>query len=197
MAPFEEIQQLWRNQPQSFAVTVDVRGTVNAFRRFGRRQNIINTLKAGLIVFQTWYCLHKLGISALTVCGQALFVAGIANILLADWRNQMGIARLDFTIPPAGFIEKALARMDHPNAGYRQRLWLTLPLVCTGMNLLGLSRSGSPLPDRLVVHMGMTAALLVTFAAGLKLHAKRCEMEYRPIKERLIAMKMAIEEQHQ
>jgi len=199
MTRFEELQQIWQNQPQprEAAVELEIRGTMDALRRFGRRQYWINGVKLACMVFQAWFCLSEFGITPGTVIGEAVFLAGIGNLLLADWRTQMSIARLDFTSPSFSFIEEALERMRDPNAGYRGRLGLNLLLVCLGYNIMGLARvSQSTVAHRLAVQLGVTALMLVaTFTLGLTLHAKRCELEYRPLKARLMEMKQALEDQ--
>jgi hypothetical protein len=199
MTRFEELQQIWQNQPQEAAVELDIRGTTDALQRFGRRQHLINTFKAICILSQVFYCFYRLGVTRWTVVGEALLVTGLANLLLSDWRTQLDIARLDFSSPSVSFIDTALARMRDPNAGYRQRLGLNLLLICVGYNVLEFSKlSQDTLAHRLALQVGATALILVgTFTFSLKLHAKRCELEYRPIKTRLLAMKQALEDQPQ
>jgi hypothetical protein len=196
--PFEELQLLWQNQPQPAAAPLDIRGATDALRRFGRRQNVVNSLKAAAIAWQTWFCLSRAGVTPAIVVGQVVLVAGMANILLADWRTQLGIARLDFTSPSAGFIDRALERMRDPNRGFRRRLWLNLLLVIVGINLSFASRwAADPLQRRILEHLGGSGAPVIAFVLGLKTRAKRYAIEYRPIRERLMAMKQALEEQPQ
>ncbi len=198
MAPFEELQQIWKDQPQPFAVPLDVRGTLIALAAFRRRQNIINVLKACLILFMIGYFASRQPGSLLIVCGGALIVAGSMNLLIGDWRNQMGITRLDFSSPSLQFIDQALARLDDPNAGLRRRLWLNILLICAGINLANLSDppSGSRAYS-LLMHLASTAAILIALAVGLKIHAVRMKLEYRPIRRRLLALKLAIDEENQ
>jgi len=199
MTRFEELQEIWQSQPQDAAVTLDIRGTTDTLRRFGRRQNLINGGKAIFIFAQLCFCFYRLGVSLTTVIGEGLFVAGLANLLLADWRAQISIAQLDFTSPSVSFIEDALERMRDPNAAYRKRLGLNLLLVCIGYNILEISRlTAATFWRGLLVQGGVTALLVVlVFTVGLTFHAKRCEMEYRPIKARLTAMRQALEDQQQ
>jgi len=198
MTRFEELQEIWQSQPQT-AAALDIRDATDALNRFGRRQHIINAIKAACIALQTWYCFSRLGLSVYTVAGQALFVTGMVMLLLADWRAQMSIARLDFSSPSSTFIEGALMLMNDPNAGYRRRLGLSLALVSIGINLESLSEfSAETLVHRLEIHGAVTAVMLIAvLTLGLKLHAKRCELEYRPIRQRLTAIKLAMEEQRQ
>ena len=48
MVRFEELQQLWQNQPQPepLAVATESRGIAAALRRFRRRQYVINGIRA-------------------------------------------------------------------------------------------------------------------------------------------------------
>ncbi len=88
----------------------------------GRPQIIISILKGGLMALETWFCL--------------------ANLVLSDSRNQVGIARLDFTCTPAGFSDQALSRMNNPNTGYRRRLWLNVLLLCAPRRARGCPGCG-------------------------------------------------------
>jgi len=192
MAPLEELQQIWRHQPLA---EMDLRRTWDALDQFGRRQHIINTLKLVLLGFETWFCFTQFGLSPLTVCGQALFIAGALNIVLRDWRNQAGIARMDFSTPSVHFVNRALARLDGPNDGMRKRLWRNLLVVCCGLNLIIYSRPSASAPLlRALIHLGLSTMLLGAAAVGVRLHAQRCRLEYRPIRKQLLAMKLALQE---
>ena len=196
MTRFEELQQIWQSQPQD-APRLDIRGATDVLRRFGRRQHIINACKAAFIAAQAWICLAKLGITAGTVVGEAILLAGVARLLFNDWRSQMEIARLDFSRPSVAFVQAAIERMADPNAGYRRQLGANMALVCVGYNWLALSvPSAHSLAQRLAMQIGVTALMVIAvLTIGLWLHAKRCELEYRPIRERLLAMKDALEQQ--
>ena len=191
MAPLEELQQLWQHQPLA---EMNLRRTWDALDRFGRRQHVINALKIVLIAFETWFCFTRLGVSKLTVCGQALFVAGAINIVFRDWRNQLGLARADFSAPSIHFVNETLARLDDPNAGLRKRLWRNLLVIVCGLNLVSYSRPSASAPLlRALVHLGLSSMLFAAAAIGAHLHAQRCRLEYRPIRKQLVAMKAALE----
>ena len=191
MAPLEELQQLWQHQP---LMEMNVRRVWGDLDRFGRRQHVINAMKVALIAVETWFCFTRLGVSSLTVCGQALFIVGTMNIVFRDWRKQVGIARMDFSAPSVHFIDQALARLDDPNAGLRKGLWRDLLLVIGGLNLLIYSRPSPSAPLlRALIHLGVSSMLLVAAGVGVSLHAQRCRLEYRPIRKQLLAMKLALE----
>jgi hypothetical protein len=198
MVRFEELQELWQNQPQPESPAVDARGMTGELRKFGRRQNFIFSVKVVLMAWQIWYCLSKLGVSVLSVIGEAVFVAGIVSILATDWRNQSGIARLDFTRPSAGFVNATLDRLRDPNAPFRRWFWLHMLLLCVGANLLISSRwASSTPPQRLLSHATATAAPFACWAVALTIRVWRYRWDYRPLTERLQAMKQALAEQAQ
>ena len=55
--------------------------------------------------------------------------------------------------------------------------------------------SGTGTPSGIVSHTAVTLFLFAAFACGLKVRAKRYAMDYKPLVERLAAMKAALEEQ--
>jgi hypothetical protein len=198
MVRFEELQHLWQNQPQPAAAAVDLHGMAAALRRFGRRQIFINIFKVAIVAWQTWFCLSRLGLSALTVIGQALFLAGVANMLMTDWRAQAGIARLDFAKASVSFVDSVLERLRDPNAPFRRRFWLQITLIVAGINLMFAARwGGTTLEHRILAHLTATGAPFAGYMLGLMIRSRRYAVEYRPLMERLTAMKRALEEQSQ
>ena len=198
MVQFDELQQLWQSQRQPRAAAVDPRGMTHALRRFGRRQNLINTVKVAVVVWQTWFCLSRLGLSWLTAMGQAIFLAGAVSLVTADWRNQLGIAHLDFTKPSTGFVDSARDRLRDPNAPLRRRFWPNMIAIGAGINLLFAARWAASTPQhRIAAHLTASAAPFAAYALGLKIRSKRYSLEYRPLVERLTSMKKALEGQWQ
>lgn len=196
MVRFEELQQLWQNQPQSQPpVETESRGMAGALRRFRRRQYVINAIKLVIIAWMTWFVLSRTGVSVLTVLGLGFGLAGMMNAMAADWQIQSAIARLDFTRPSAGFIEATLERLRDPNAQFRRTGWLGVALLAGGINLmLAGSSVTEPLTSRILSHTTATLLPFAAFAFGLKLRAKRYAIEYKPLVERLAAIKAALEE---
>lgn len=190
MARLEELQQLWQSQPQPPAAAVDSRGMRLALGRFARRQNLIYSVKAVVVVCLVWLCLSWAGPSALTVLGAAILLGGALTVLITDWRSQLGIARLDFTRPSAGFVDSVLERLRDPNALFRRLFWPQVIPICAGINLLFAAHS-------IAVHLAATLGPFAGYAIGMKLRSKRYAAEYRPLVERLEAMKKALEEQSQ
>jgi hypothetical protein len=200
MVRFEELQQLWQSQPQPAApaVAAESRDMAAALRRFRRRQYVINGIKLIGIVWVTWFCLSRPGVSVLTVLGQGLILAGMTNAMVTDWRIQSAIARLDFTRPSVGFVDASLERLRDPNAPFRRTGWLGIAMAAAGMNLMFMGQwATETLHSRIASHAAVTLLPFAAFAFGLKARAKRYAMEYKPLVERLAAMKAALEEHAQ
>jgi hypothetical protein len=200
MVRFEELQQLWQNQPQPDgpALAAESSGIAATLRRFRHRQYLINGIKLAVIVWLTWFMLSRLGLSVLTGLGVGLFVAGFISTVVIDWRIQSAITRLDFTYPSVGFVDATLERLRDPNAPFRWIGWMCIALVAVGINLMFAGRSATEsLPSRIASHIAVTLLPFVAFAFGLKVRAKRYTMEYKPLLERLAAMKAALEERAQ
>jgi hypothetical protein len=200
MVRFEELQELWQNQPQPqpLAAAAESRGIAAALRRFRRRQYVVNGIKLAAIVFMIWFALSPLSVSVPTVLGGGLILAGMFTGLVTDWRIQSAIARLDFTRPSVQFVDATLDRLRDPNAPFRRTGWFGIALVAAGINLMFAGRSTTEtLPSHIASHAGVTLCLFAMFAFGLKLRAKRYTMEYKPLVERLTAIKAALEEHAQ
>jgi hypothetical protein len=200
MVPFEELQRLWQNQPQPGpqAVAAESRGMAAALRRFGRRQYVFNGIKLVVIVWLAAFLLSRLGVSVLTVLGVGLFLAGMINPMVSDWRSQSAIARLDFTRPSVGFLDATLERMRDPNAPFRRAGWMGIAMVAAGANLIFAAPwATETMGSRIASHTAVTLVPFAAFAFGLKVRAKRYAMEYKPLLERLAAMKAALAERAQ
>ena len=80
MAQFEELQTLWQNQAALVAKGFDPAAISNAFRRYGRRQDLINGSKAMAIVIALVLVITKPQQSPLApyIFGIILFTATMA-----------------------------------------------------------------------------------------------------------------------
>jgi hypothetical protein len=199
MVRFEELQHLWQSQPQPQppAVAAESRGMAATLGRFRRRQYLVNGTKLIAIALMIWLVLSFQTVSVRTILGGALVLAGIISMVVTDWRIQSAIIRLDFTRPSVGFVDATLERLRDPNARFRQNGWLGIALVVAGMNLMfaGLWATGTLL-SRIASHAMFTLYPFAAFAFGLKVRAKRYAMEYKPLVERLDAIKAALSEEH-
>ena len=203
MTRFEELQQLWQSQPQPEppVVAAESRGMAATLRRFRRRQYVFNGFKLMVVVWLGWFLLSRLGISVLSVMGVGLLLAGMINPMVSDWRSQSAIARLDFTRPSVGFLEATLERLrdpNDPNAPFHKAGWMGIAMIATGANLMF---AGPWAPEtlrlRIAYHTVITVVPFAAFTFGLKVRAKRYAMEYKPMVERLAAMKAALEDRTQ
>ncbi len=203
MARFEELQELWQSQLQSEppAVAAESRGLPAALRRFRRRQYVVNGIKSVVIVWVAWFLLSRLGVSILSVLGLGLLLAGMINPMVTDWRTQSAIARLDFTRPSVGFLDATLERLrdpNDPNAPFRRAGWMGVAMIAAGANLIfaGSWATGT-LGSRIASHTAVTLVPFAAFTFGLKIRAKRYAMEYKPLVERLTAIRAALEDHAQ
>ena len=173
-------------------MAAESRGIAAALRRFRRRQYVINGIKLAGDRLVGLVLLVALGVSVPTVLGLGLVLTGIISAMVTDWRIQSAIARLDFTRPSVGFLNATLERLRDPNAPFRQNGWLGIALVAAGINLMFAGPwATETLPSRIASHTAVTLFPFAAFAFGLKVRAKRYAMEYKPLMERLEAMKAA------
>ena len=200
MVRFEELQGLWQNQPQPQppALAVDSRSMAVALRRFRHRQYVIAGIKLAVIACAIWFVPSRPSLSVFTVLAQGLFLAAMISAVVTDWRIQSDIAWLDFTRPSVGFVDATLDRLRDPNAPFRRTGWLCMALLAGCMNLMLAGPSATrTLPSRIASHTAATLFPFAAFALGLKVRAKRYSLEYKPLVERLVAMKAALEEHGQ
>jgi hypothetical protein len=197
MMRFEELQELWQSelQPEPPAMAVESRGMAAALRRFRRRQYVINGIKLMVIAGLAWFLLSRLGVSMLMVLGLGLFVAGLLTAVATDWRIQSAIARLDFARPSAEFLDATLERLRDANAPFQRAGWMAIAMIAAGANLIFAGPwANQTLGSSIASHTAVTVLPFAAFAFGLKVRAKRYAMEYKPLVERLAAMKAALEE---
>ncbi len=195
MVEFEELRQLWQNQTQPGAsFTLDGRAIPDILRRFHRRQTAINTFRACLLLFvMVWAPLRgHLGVPG--ILGAVLMTLGLAVFLVVDWRNQIGIARLDFTQPSAEFVDRSIQRLHDMRYPFRQTFWVFIVSAVVGLNLMW-HPVNHPMWYRLVLaHVNATAFPFLAFWLGTKIRAKRFDLECRPIMEKLLSMKQELGE---
>jgi hypothetical protein len=131
----------------------------------------------------------------LTLCALALLVLGESVYLFSDWRNQLGIARLNFTGPSLEFVRTSIQRLSEQRNPLRRHFWLLVVTVAGGMNLLALARGQHfTLLERLAYHLTACAAPFAAVVLGLKIRGKRWRYECLPLVERLRAIERALQE---
>src|SRR4051794_25485590 len=112
MARFEELQQLWQQQPERGLTPRAAAELTSAFRRYGRRNDWINVAKLLLIAVQLYLLVSVLRHRPLTLFGACLMDFSALYFMLSDWRNQRAIARMNFAATSMDFIRGAIVRLN-------------------------------------------------------------------------------------
>ena len=93
MVRFEELQELWQNQPAPAVKTEEAVSLAQAFRRYGRRQDLINGSKVVALVLQLGYLIVRMHGHPIQLAGGLLVDLCVVCFLVYEWRNQRAIAR--------------------------------------------------------------------------------------------------------
>lgn len=194
MAPFEELQELWQKQPEPAPLAFDARGLTEQLRRFGRNQTCINLFKVAMLVWVFYRLLTHTHFAPLEVTGTALLFIGLVVYLVLDWRNQIGLSRLEFSAPSAEFVHKAHQRLCHQLNPMCRVLWLEVVCIAGGLNLILLSRPPASLAMRIGNHLGVTALPFAAYVFGEKIRAFRFKRECGAVMERLETLLHSLEE---
>lgn len=196
MAPFEELQELWQSQTTALASPDNGRAAelTAAFRRYGRRQNYINMFRLGVMLLQIVWVLIKAHRTPLTLCGLALLVLGESVYLFSDWRNQLGIARLNFTEPSLAFLRTTIQRLYGQRDPMRQHFWFLVVTLAGGINLLALDKEHLTRVERIAWCLTGCVTPFAAYILGLKIRGMRWRYECLPLVERLRAIERALEE---
>lgn len=193
MARFEELQELWQGQEETAPIPFDARGLSEELRSFGRRQTQINVLKAALMVVMLVRIVTRFHWSLLPACGAALMFAGLLRYLVLDWRNQIGISRLDFSSPSVEFVRDAYERLQHQLNPMRRHFWMLVLSIGGGLNLMLLQAHGASMSKRISEHLTATALPFVAYILGAKIREFRFRRECGAVLERLTGLLRAME----
>jgi hypothetical protein len=196
MAPFDELQVLWQNQPAPAARLFDPADITNAFRKFGRRQDMINIAKSVLIFGALVHAAVVLRDRPLMLLSSTLVLLTAALALAAEWRIQRGIARLDFSAPSLHFVRGAILRLQAQRNPYHTREYMILfgaVLVCYNLMTVAVRHKLS-MERRIATHGMATAFPFLLYAFGRVVRAKRFNAEYRPLIARLTVLRDTLEE---
>ena len=187
MAPFEELQQLWRRQPQSAMPPHDAAALSNAFHRYGRRYDLINLGKVVVIACQLIFLVAQLRHRPLALFGACIADFSAILFLVSDWRTQRAIARLNFAAPSVAFLRSALARLEAQRNPFRTReFYIATGGVWVGSNLTSAAMGPQMKLSRALFALAFsTAAPFAAYALGRRIRGKRFEKECRPLIERL------------
>ena len=190
MAQFEELQQLWQRQAQSAMPPHDAAALSHAFRRYGRRHDLIYLGKTIMIACQLIFLLALLRHRPLALFGACLADFGAILFLVSDWRSQRAIARLNFAAPSVEFLRSAIARLEAQRNPFRTReFYIAMGGVWIGCTLILASRWPQETISSLLPGFVVIAALpFAGYAFGRWVRRKRFEKQCRPLIHRLEAV---------
>src|SRR6266566_6178855 len=97
MARFDELQTLWQTQPSAATSAFDAATLTGAFRRYGRRQDLINIAKSVLLAAVLVNAAVRLQHRPLMLAATIGILSICAMALIVEWRIQRRIARLNFS----------------------------------------------------------------------------------------------------
>ena len=187
MARFEELQQLWQQQPERGLPHRAAADLTTAFRRYGRRNDWISLAKLLLIAVQLCLIVSVFRHRPVTLFGACLVDFSALYFLLFDWRSQRAIARMNFAAPSRDFIRCAIARLHaQRNPFHAREFRIALTGFYAGLAIMVAGRW-----DKMEFPRGLlfVATLLLTpflaFAFGRWIRSKRFNAECRPLIERL------------
>ncbi len=132
--------------------------------------------------------------SVLAIAGVALMYFGLVTYVVMDWRNQIGISRLDFSAPSVEFVHRARQRLQHQMNPMRKLFWFFLLTLGGGFNLFLLSRPRGTLTVMIVRHLTATTLPFASYVLGVKIREFRFRRECGAVMERLDTLVRALEE---
>jgi hypothetical protein len=191
MAPFEELQQLWQRQPPPAAMPApDAAALSDAFRRYGRRHDLIYLGKAIVIACQLIFLVTLLRHRPLALFGACLADFGAILFMVSDWRAQRAIARLNFAEPSVAFLRSAIARLQAQRNPFRNReFFIAMGGIWIGCNLMFASMESHMTLSNALFALAFTTALpFAAYALGRWIRRKRFEKQCRPLIVRLEAV---------
>ena len=196
MAQFEELQQLWRQQPERVMPPGDVAALTNAFRRYGRRNDLIYLGKAIVIASLLILLVSLLRHRPLAMFGACLAVFSGVLFLISDWRTQRAIARLNFASPSVEFLRSAIARLEAQRDPFHSREFrIGWGGFWVGCNLIFADKWSLMTPTlALAVLACVLAAHFAAYASARRVRGKRFEKECRPLIDRLEAVLQTMED---
>ncbi|SPE36102.1 conserved membrane hypothetical protein [Candidatus Sulfopaludibacter sp. SbA3] len=192
--PFDELQELWQSQSSRLPLGIDASGLSSELRRFGRQQTWINLIKVAVLIRLFWRILTASHWAPLAVSGLLLMYVGLVTYLVLDWRNQIGLSRLNFSAPSVEFIRDARLRLQHQLNPMRRVFWLLVVTVGGGFNLMMLADHGSSLLGRISEHLIATTLPFGAYVLGQRIRQFRFKRECGAVMERLDTLLRELEE---
>jgi len=188
MAQFEELQQLWQQQPESPVTPRDAESLASGLRKYRQRQDLINGGKALLLIAQVVWILVRTHHDPMIMYGAFLADVGIVNLLLREWRKQRAASRLDFAASSIDFLRNAVERLERLRNPFQGRHWyILLAAYWVGTGLMMHKSSW-------VVRAVYGALPLLIQRPGVYLRAKRWNHECGPVVARMKELIAAAEE---
>jgi hypothetical protein len=185
MVHFEDLQALWQQQPARAVPAPAAAELTAAFRRYGRRHDLINGAKLVMVACSMAVLVGQLRHRPLTLFGACLAVFSALLFLVHDWRMQRGIARLNFADPSTEFLRNALARLNAQRNPFRNReFYISIGGAFFGINLMIDSWTG---------HLLMLAMPWLIYRLGRFVRDRRFRREAQPLIDRLSAVLETIE----
>lgn len=195
MDDFDSMQNLWRNQPPPSGPPRQAADLTTAFRRYGRRSNLVNGAKIAILTVQLFLLVSLLRHNPLAVFGASLAVFGGVFFLVHDWSLQRAVARLNFAEPSTAFLRHAIARIEGQRNPLQSReFYVAIGAFCTGLTLLVVAAAPRlSLAWRALLHVGILALPFFIYRHGRAIRLARFQKECQPLIDRLNAMFATIE----
>jgi len=197
MAPFEELQTLWQSQNAPAMSRFDAAAAANAFRRYGRRQDLINTGKSVLLALAFVQAVVTYGRHPLMTFVTALMVCAGVLALVTEWRTQRAIANFNFAAPSVAFVRSTLTKLQRQrNPLHTREFAILFAAVFLGLHAIVISSyPRTSVNQRILGHaIGFVMPVLI-YLAGRALRRRRWESECRPLVDRLQTLLQTLEEQ--
>ena len=194
MANFEELQQIWQQQRGAGFTRLDAASLTGAFRRYGRRNDVINVCKVLVIATQLYFIVTVFRHRPITLFGACLVDFSALFFMLCDWRNQRAIAQLNFASPSTAFVRRAIERLKQQRDPFRTRDFL---IALTGFwtgSLVILADRWSRSQHPWLFAFVMLCMPFPGFAFGRWIRRTRFRRECQPLLERLEALLVTMSE---
>uniref|UniRef100_Q024V6 Uncharacterized protein n=1 Tax=Solibacter usitatus (strain Ellin6076) TaxID=234267 RepID=Q024V6_SOLUE len=188
MARFEDLQTLWQQQPVRTLAAPQAAELTAAFRRYGRRHDLINLAKLLVISLQMAILTNALRHRPTILFGACLAVFSSLLFLFRDWRDQRAVARLNFAEPSTEFLHNAIARLNAQRDPFRKReFYIAMGGAFIGLNLMFESWVG---------HLSTLAMPFLIYRLGRFVRDRRFRREAQPLIDRMSAVLETMEGDH-
>ena len=168
----------------------------SAFRRYGRRHDLIYLGKALVIACQFIFLVTLLRHRPLALFGASLADFSALLFMVSDWRAQRAIARLNFAEPSVAFLRSAVARLEAQRTPFRTReFYIAMGGFWIGCNLMVASFWPDATLSRTLAAIAYVTVLpFAGYALGTRIRARRFEKQCRPLIARLEGVLQTMEE---